>query len=371
MSAPGWPITLLLIHLFSSATSSPVSIYTPSPPLASQISPPSSLPANLPAPLSPSPSILSPIPPLISNSGESAERIRCPMMMSPSSLVVRFGDPVQANCSIAKTGFSLLGWEVPLTEPNPTMDSFLVWSVDRMTEWSIRPVCYALSDQGGVCHINLPLIVYQPPGSVSIRFVNNTGPMLEGHEYTLECTVQDVAPVENLVVTFYREQTALGQLRSNNTTEKTPVTEIFTLDIIHDKEDDGAQYWCEAKLELGSEGPQHPPVVTSQKLSTTVVFGLQVVCPTKLQVREGESVECEVTGNPQPLVTWFRDGQMVALPSHSRRQHTGKYIICARGFLGQKHFTVEVEVLPARGTASSCNGHFLLAALLTQMINWL
>lgn len=77
--------------------------------------------------------------------------------------------------------------------------------------------------------------------------------------------------------------------------------------------------------------------------------GPQLVCPPKLQVREGESLSCEVRGNPQPSVTWFRDGQVVALPTHSSRRHAGKYIVLAQGLHEQRNFTVEVEVLSGSG----------------------
>nr|XP_020443045.1 MAM domain-containing glycosylphosphatidylinositol anchor protein 1-like [Monopterus albus] len=320
-------------------------------------------------PSQPSLSIPPSIPSFISHSGESAERARCLLTLSPSTLVVRFADPVTANCSAPRMEFSALGWLVPLAAPKPTMDRFLVWSVDRMTEWGIKPICYALAEQGGDCHINLPLTIYKPPDNVSMSFVNHTGPMVEGHQYTLQCTVQDVAPVKNLTVTFYRGQTPLGCLQSNNNTKKTPVTEIFTLDITPSKEEDRDQYWCEAKLELGPEGPQHPPVAISQKLTAMVHFGPQLACPTKLQVREGERLTCEVRGNPQPSVIWFRDGKLVTPPTHTSRKHAGKYTILAKG-LKKKNFTVEVEVLDGSGTASRCNRCFLLAVLLIQ-ITWL
>ncbi|KAM7009018.1 intercellular adhesion molecule 1-like [Tautogolabrus adspersus] len=320
----------------------------------------------LPSRLSPSLSVPPPIPSLNSNNAWLTEKVQCPLTMSPSTLVVRFGDPVTANCSLLRMGFPLLGWEVPMEAPEPTNDHFQVWSVDRMTEWGIKPMCWALSEQGGQCDIKLLLIVFKPPNNVSISFVNHTGPMFEGRQYTLQCIVQDVAPVENLTVTFYKGETALGPVQSNNT-KTTPVTEIFTLKITPTKEDDGVLYWCEATLELGPAGPRHPPVVRSQKVTATVLYGPQILCPTKLQVRQGERLSCEVKGNPKPSVTWFRDGQVFALPNNSSRQHDGHYIVSAKG-LGQKNFTVEVEVLPDSGTANSCYRLFLLAILLLQTI---
>lgn len=81
--------------------------------------------------------------------------------------------------------------------------------------------------------------------------------------------------------------------------------------------------------------------------------GPQLLCPTKLQVREGERLSCEVRGNPPPLVTWYRNGQAVVLPAHSSREHAGKYTALARGPLEPRNFTVEVEILGGRGRSGS------------------
>ncbi|XP_054635161.1 hemicentin-1-like isoform X2 [Dunckerocampus dactyliophorus] len=251
--------------------------------------------------------------------------------------------------------------------PEPTMEHYLVWSVDNMTEWSISAVCYAVSNLDGSCQLPLPVIVYKPPDSVSISFVNHTGPLFEHHQYTLQCTVQDVAPARNLVVTFYRDQTRLSRLRSAMM-EKTPVTEVFTLDVQPRREDDGALYWCEAELQLQPGGPQWPLTVTSQKLPAAVLFGPQLLCPAKLQVRMGESLHCEVQGNPKPSVIWLKDGRLVVPPTHSMMEHAGKYTVLATGLFGQRNLTVEVEVITSRGTARLCKRHFLFATLL--LLTW-
>lgn len=91
----------------------------------------------------------------------------------------RFGDPVTLNCSVHQMNFQILGWDVsPVTKsrekerpdfvapiefkgpPDPTVEQFLVWNVERMTEWDINLTCFALSDQWGQCYLKLPVLVY-------------------------------------------------------------------------------------------------------------------------------------------------------------------------------------------------------------------
>lgn len=187
-------------------------------------------------------------------------------------------------------------------------------------------------------------------------------------------------------MTFYKGTTALSTLQTKNCVA-TPVTEVFTLTITPHSDDDGVQYWCEAKLKLGPDGPLHPPVVTSEKITAVVLceltlapmqrsmiassmascanangrcfppfafpVGPQLICPTKLRVREGERLSCQVRGNPPPLVTWYRNGEAVVLPAHSSREHAGKYTVLARGPLELKNFTVEVEIVGGHGRSEA------------------
>ncbi|XP_042070322.1 vascular cell adhesion protein 1-like [Haplochromis burtoni] len=197
--------------------------------------------------------------------------------------------------------------------------------------------------------------------------------MFENQQYTLQCSVQNVAPVQSLTVTFYRGNTALGHLLSDSE-QKKPVNETFTLNITPSREDDGAQYWCEAKLELGPAGPQSPPVVTSEKFSAPpVYYGPELKEPPNpdvITITEGDTLHlnCSSVGNPSPSCTWTRptnspsySGSILTIKSVGF-EHEGQYICTVRNTVGTvtKEFNIDVQGFCPTGCGwTENNSHYL------------
>ncbi|KAM6939478.1 cell adhesion molecule 3-like [Xenentodon cancila] len=166
--------------------------------------------------------------------------------------------------------------------------------------------------------------------------------MLESRRFTLQCDVQNAAPLKDLNVTFYKGLTVLGHLKSTKTTkeEKEPANEQFTLDFSASKEDDGIQFWCEARLELGPDGPRIPPVVKSEKLTATVHYGPKLkhsANPDTIAIMKGESLRliCSAEGNPAPSYKWTR-------PSGSSSHSSSVLTVESVGFGDKGQYTCTV-----------------------------
>uniref|UniRef100_A0A672MJH9 Vascular cell adhesion protein 1-like n=1 Tax=Sinocyclocheilus grahami TaxID=75366 RepID=A0A672MJH9_SINGR len=229
----------------------------------------------------------------------------CPLQLNPQRVVVRYGDSVAANCntSVLHKG---MGWEasegaVPMTKNQ----SLITWRVSELKEWDIKPVCfinYKIGDEDQ-CPVELPVTVYKTPDSVFIS-VNHSGPMKEREPYHLQCDVHNVAPVQNLTVNWYKRQTLLHQTTFTGTSE-TPVNETVTLLIRPDRADDGAQYRCEAELDLGAEGPQPHPTISSKPLNVEVYYKPQHSSSTETIIKDDKvMLDCTVKANPAPTYTW-------------------------------------------------------------------
>ncbi|MBN3305805.1 VCAM1 protein, partial [Amia calva] len=195
----------------------------------------------------------------------------CPIVIDPPAVVVKYGDPVAANCTVTRTTRGM-GWEASVGSIDMQTDfQSLLWSASSLTDWTAEPKCYAnFKTEPKQCEKKLSILLYKYPDSVSISSVGHTGPMEEGGQYQLQCDVQSIAPVQYLSVNWYRRGALIHTENISEDTTRTPVNVSRTLLITPSCTDDGVQYTCEAELRLGPEGPQANPVKKSEPLSVTV-----------------------------------------------------------------------------------------------------
>ncbi|XP_062304932.1 intercellular adhesion molecule 2-like [Osmerus eperlanus] len=193
------------------------------------------------------------------------------MQISPSRLVVRYGDPASALCTITQDPKEpdLFSWEASIGDvriPGPRNKTL---QVDRVDQWDTAPLCYStflMKSEELQCKTRLNVTVYQPPDSIRL-LAEMTGDMVEGSEYTVNCSVENVAPIQKLKVRFYRGDTLLSTQVHPETTELKPQSAAFRLDVMAREEDDGSEVWCEASLDL-----ENTPVNKSARVRTSVLL---------------------------------------------------------------------------------------------------
>ncbi|KAA0705392.1 Peroxidasin [Triplophysa tibetana] len=238
--------------------------------------------------------------------GTNAE---CPFELNPQRVVVMYGSSVSVNCSTNITHRGI-GWEASVgSVPMKRDQNLTTWRVASLTRWDIKAMCY-INYGMNQSEYPLPVTVYKTPDSVSINTSDHTGPITEGSTYKLQCDVVNVAPVQNLTVKWYKGET-LMHTETFTDPIKTPVNKRSILQITPDRSDDGVQYKCKAELELGAEGPQPPPTVTSEPLKITVYFKPiinETKLPSTLSVFRGYPMVlvCEAEGNPKPEISWTK-----------------------------------------------------------------
>uniref|UniRef100_A0A8C1F5Z7 Ig-like domain-containing protein n=1 Tax=Cyprinus carpio carpio TaxID=630221 RepID=A0A8C1F5Z7_CYPCA len=270
---------------------------------------------------------------LVSLAGAQSE---CPLQLDPQRVVVRYGGSVAVNCytSVLHKG---MGWEasegaVPMTRNQ----NLITWRVSELTEWDIKPVCYINPNDRGQCIVHLPVTVYKTPDSVFISTVNHRGPMMEGQQYELQCDVHNVAPVQYLTVKWYKGQTLLHQTTFTDNI-KTPENKTVTLLIRPDRADDEAEYWCEAELDLGAEGPQPHPTISAKPLNVEVYYKPKHSNSTETIIQDDKDMlDCTVKVNPAPTYTWDHLKEKISSSVlKSSELSPGRYTCTATNTLGR------------------------------------
>ncbi|CAN9505574.1 unnamed protein product [Ophioblennius macclurei] len=276
----------------------------------------------------------------------------CPIELSPPSVVMKYGDPVSVNCTMSRNDSGGIGWEVSQGGSSLEQVKVLEWAVDSLQVWSISPICYFLSNlaHGKQCMVHLGVVIYTFPETVSIRSSSGfNSQMREGEESVFSCDIVNVAPLQNLSVTWFKGDTIIHRETFSNST-KEPVNQTSVLKFMPLREDSGSVIRCEARLNLGPVGPDLN--VSSEELSFTVSFGPEVLC-TVVEIPEGQTIEekCAVTGYPSPHVAWFKDGAPVNSSAPFMREDAGRYEVKAEG---SKSITKPVTFLVLYGPELTC-----------------
>ncbi|KAM9392392.1 vascular cell adhesion protein 1-like [Pholidichthys leucotaenia] len=232
----------------------------------------------------------------------------CSLILKPSRVVVGFGESVNVSCEAARP-VRVLGWESAISASHTQEDRSVQWKVDSLIDWIEEPICYGVFFTAPrQCEEKLNLILYKTPDSVSIKQEKHSGAMVEGKEYQLLCEVQNVAPVQYLTLRWYKGQTEVYNHSFTDLTSSSPVQVSSILVVTPTRAENGAQYRCVAELELGPEGPQPPPTVTSEPLNASVYFPPTFINPENeiLDLIAGAEItlNCTATANPAPVYSW-------------------------------------------------------------------
>ncbi|XP_072560776.1 cell adhesion molecule 2-like isoform X2 [Paramormyrops kingsleyae] len=255
-----------------------------------------------------------------------------------------------------------MGWAAPVDDvPITSGVQFLTWRVESLRIWDLKPLCYANRPGKAQCIERLSVTVYKPPDNVSVSSMNSTDPMVEGSQYQLKCEIQNIAPVQNLTVKWYKGDTLVHEDRDyvikvkKPEREKAPVsvssTLLITANRTANRTDDNVQYSCGAELDLGPEGPQPPLAVKSTPLRVTVHYKPTInPIVTDLHVIHGYSavLNCSAKGNPPPDIVWIFNGRQLptqdGIYTISERDDEGKYTCRANNSVGIHEETVRVIV---------------------------
>ncbi|XP_019717456.1 immunoglobulin superfamily member 10-like [Hippocampus comes] len=275
-------------------------------------------------------------------------------VFNPPRLAVKFGTSASAKCSVCQHAChnKLFGLEKSVGKIQRDGTTIL-WTVDKMVVYPSFVMCYYNNGNGSQCCSTLPITVYQPPTEVDLGFVGHSGPMVEGQQFVLYCSVKKVAPLKNLILTLYQGENAVARRHFKNNTEEKPADRQFNNVINATKENDGAQYMCHAQLDMRPDSVLY--IAQSGRLIVDVHYKPHFNGPAEeqisLTVGDPLHLNCSAKGNPRPWVTWTLpsaatfDGDVFSVDSVTT-EHRGLYICSMSNKLGMTtvEFNVDVQV---------------------------
>ncbi|XP_062264986.1 intercellular adhesion molecule 5 [Platichthys flesus] len=279
----------------------------------------------------------------------------CPLTLTPGEVVVRFGDRASVNCSTSAPDALGMGWEASVGGTKFGNPPFVIWTVEKLQAWSIKPKCNITLRNNKQCSTVPNITLYKTPDAVSVSAVTPV-PMVEGVQYLLRCDIISVAPVRSLRVTWSMGGEIQGEERFNDTSA-TPVNKTAFLRVTPTRVHHGKLFTCNAELHLGPKVPTN-----SSKPYTAVVHYKPMMqdCPSTFTGVENnfrlEMLPCQADGNPPPTVHWYHEGKLVNLSEPLSRDHSGKYTAALFNEVSSTNTSVDITI--EYGPSFTCDGRY-------------
>ncbi|XP_075202609.1 intercellular adhesion molecule 1-like isoform X2 [Anomaloglossus baeobatrachus] len=168
-----------------------------------------------------------------------------------SQLFVPFGEFVWVNCSTSdpkETEYeSRLKKNITTKGPNWIATQVIV------DDWENSTLhCLYIGDKTAVPSVQSPttVLAYAVPSNVTVDLETAVE---EGKEYTINCTVQDVAPLEYLTINVFRGEDVIDHKSYNGPHVVGKKTESHVYKYTASRQDHNKNFTCEAVLQLGAE----------------------------------------------------------------------------------------------------------------------
>lgn len=226
--------------------------------------------------------------------------------MTPSSIIVQHGDGFAVDCNSTTDQREVMGWESDYKGTGGKEVNHLKLNIEIVDAWEIMSKCFITLMNGSQCSEFLPITVYKVPDAVSILSINSKEPFEENQEYKLTCEVQNVAPVKNVVVTWYKDNIKISEKRLSSESTPEPQTMTSLYELRATKFDNGGKIMCEATFDFGPKVPSLQPVQSSL-LDLHVLYEpffeeskTEFVVPANGKI----TLDCTAQGNPTPQYRW-------------------------------------------------------------------
>ncbi|XP_029998200.1 hemicentin-1 [Sphaeramia orbicularis] len=245
---------------------------------------------------------------LFSDSGSECPPAFNRLTLDPPFIIQEYDEPILVNCTYISAEHDGIYWKVGNLTYDEEYRSYRVLSLPK-PEWNTEAQCRIMLSETDECSKDLDITLYKKPDHVIVYPVSGNDPV-EGEQYELQCDIVNVAPVQNLTVTWYRNDQIIKRDYFTNTT-KTPESESSILPLNISREDDGAEFTCVAQLNLGPDGPQ-PPVMSNDNYTLSVhyppEFKINNVTDI-ISVNKNSDIllNCEAEGNPKPQYKWTKN----------------------------------------------------------------